>query len=456
MGLWRDPRRLRELEATLDAIDEAIMTVDREYCVVGFNRAAEQLTGYSRREALGGRCFEVCAGRFCQHSCDIQAMFTTGETPPDFETVVQGKDGRLRVVRVRTVPFRDDRGEILAAIRILKDVTGTVPLTPADPAAEAALIGASPAMERVRQAVDALQDSEAPVLIWGPPGTEKERLARAIHSRSLRAGGPFIPLRPSGPETLARPEVERALLLARAGSLFVANFSELPQPLQEAILQACHGGAPNPPDPSPHPHLPPRLLAGADAAGEGHEASGPSWSPPAGWHLLELPPLKERREDIPLLADHCLKQLRLTTGAQVTGLTARALRALMSYPFPGNVQELEEILRFAVAFRQATWAERLGERRGQGTANALDWEDLPPEVQAAWPGARAEVGPQPSSQPPPAQETSPPEGARAQLLAALEANGWHMSRTAEQLGINRTTLWRRMKRLRIERPGSSA
>src|SRR5690606_19653135 len=126
MGLWRDPRRLRALEATLDAIDEAIMTVDREYCVVGFNRAAEQLTGYTRRAALGGRCVEVCACRFCQHSCHIQPLFPTGQTPPDCQTLVQGKAGRRRLVRVRTVPLRHDRGEILAAIRILKDVTATV------------------------------------------------------------------------------------------------------------------------------------------------------------------------------------------------------------------------------------------------------------------------------------------------------------------------------------------
>lgn len=462
MALLRDPERQRELEATLDAIDEAIMTVDRDYCVVGFNRAAEQLTGYDRDEALGGRCFEVCAGRFCRHSCDIQAMFTTGEPPGDFETVVQGKDGRIRVVRVRTIPFRDRRGEMLAAIRILKDVTGSVPMVQSDPTTEEALIGESPAMERIRQAVDAWRDSETPILVWGPAGTEKERLARAVHSRSLRAGGPFIALRIQSLGPAAGQEVERALPLARAGTLYVHDFWDLPAEVREEIIQACQGGERSPaddPHPSHHP-LPPRLIAAVDADGGERDGAGLpqlSWTPPAGWHFIELPPLSRRREDIPLLVDHCLKRLRVSMGTNVTGLTARALRALMSYGFPQNVQELEEILRFAVAFRQATWAERFGNGSGrrEGLTDAVDLEDLPPEVQAALPQAGLEMARRP---PLPARDgqatTRSPERVeeKGALLAALEANGWHLTRTAHQLGINRTTLWRRMKRLGIERP----
>lgn len=465
MALLRDPERQRELEATLDAIDEAIMTVDREYCVVGFNRAAEQLTGYDRQEALGGRCFEVCAGRFCRHSCDIQAMFTTGEPPEDFDTVVQGKDGRVRVVRVRTVPFRDRRGEILAAIRILKDVTGSVPMVQPDSADEAALIGGSPALQRVRQAVDALRDSEGPLLIWGPPGTEKERLARVIHTRSLRAGGPFIALHIHGLGAAARQEVDRALPLARGGSLYVHDFSDLPGQVREEVVQACHGGERAGDEAHlSHPQLPllPRLIAAVDAAEAEPEGNGlPDlpWPPPTGWHLIELPPLSQRREDIPLLVDHCLKRLRVTMGANVTGLTARALRALMSYAFPQNVQELEEILRFAVAFRQATWAERFGSPAGrrENLLHALDLEDLPPEVQAALPRGGQEPVPSSPMPPPdgPLAQSSPEQAEeKGRLLTALEANGWHLTRTAHQLGINRTTLWRRMKRLGIQRPSS--
>lgn len=467
MGFLRDPERQRELEATLDAIDEAIMTVDRDYCVVGFNRAAEQLTGYNREEALGGRCFEVCAGRFCRHSCDIQAMFTTGEPPEDFDTVVQGKDGRVRVVRVRTIPMRDRKGEILAAIRILKDVTGSVPMLQGDLADEATLIGESPAMQRVRQAVDALRDHEGPLLIWGPPGTEKERLARAIHSRSLRAGGPFIVVHISGLGAVARQEVDRALPLARGGSLFIHDFANLPAEAQQDVIQACHGearalgGDDHLSAGSPLPR-PPRLLAAVDAAGsDGDGGAGLPGLPQAGWQLIALPPLSHRREDIPLLIDHCLKRLRVSMGAGVTGVTARALRALMSYAFPRNVEELEEILRFAVAFRQATWAERFGEPAGRREAllQALDLEDLPPEAQAAaLHGALELAGARPVPVPDGWSAQCPPEqaGEREELLTALEANGWHLTRTAEQLGINRTTLWRRMKRLGIERPAGHA
>src|SRR5690606_12887952 len=128
-----------------------------------------------------------------------------------------------------------------------------------------------------------------------------------------------------------------------------------------------------------------------------------------------------------------------------------------SYAFPQNVQELEEILRFAVAFRQATWAERFGDRSDgrESLLHALDLQDLPPEVQTALPpGSPEPVPPAPMAHRDSHPAEPVPEQAeeKDQLLTALEANGWHLTRTAEHLGINRTTLWRRMKRVGIQRP----
>ncbi|MBE3597856.1 MAG: PAS domain-containing protein [Limnochordaceae bacterium] len=198
MPFWSD-ERLEHLEAALDALDDAVMVVDEDLCIVAFNRAAEKLTGFTRQEALGSRCFEVCAGRFCRRVCDIEGLFATRRPPEDFESPVLSKDGRVRLVRVRTVPLTGRGNRILAAVRILRDVTAELGSRPGVDQRErdrckgyGRLVGASRPMLRLYEALEALRDSEWPILVQGPRhgdrlGSPHSPRARHPVGRPLRA-----------------------------------------------------------------------------------------------------------------------------------------------------------------------------------------------------------------------------------------------------------------------------
>lgn len=463
MTLWPD-ERIQHLEAALDALDDAVMVVDRELCVVGFNRAAEKLTGFSRREALGSRCFEVCGGRFCKRLCDIESLFATSHPPEDFETPVLSKDGQLRIVRVRTVPLKGRGNRILAAVRILRDVTPAVPQpgTPVGgsraepggghPGGEAAgsgaggpgervvkvygeLVGQSPAMMQLYRALAALRDSEYPILLWGPPGTEKEWVALTLHRTGLRAGGPFVRVVTAGsspmlvdaelfgPAGPARGEPPAgALRTARGGTLFVDDVAELSPAAQERLFALLE-------EHRLQRELDVRLVAGSAYAlgelarvGRFHARLADLLDA----SRLRIPPLGERIEDIPLLVEKLLDMMT-PPGQPVPRLTDRALRALLAHPFPGNVQELERILRVACV-------------TSRGPVVDVDHLPLPAHGLAAG-TVDAEGVP-----------AGADRLARERLMAVLEAHHWHMGRTARALGIDRTTLWRRMKRLGIRRP----
>ena len=443
--LWRT-REAIGYESVLDAMEDGVMTVDRELCVVGFNRAAERLTGYRKEEALGRRCFEVCAGRFCQRACDMQEMFETGHAPDDFETFLFRKDGSIRIVRVHTVPVRDRRGRIVAAVRILRDVTALRALEREAGARKefGFLCGRSEGMARLYEAIEGIRDSTEPVLIVGEPGTEKVWVAETIHRISLKAGGVFIPLSTLGiSEVILERELfgfvegafpgaasgrPGALELCHGGSVFLEDVADVSPQLQERLRAFLEGEGFTRVGGRGVLASDARLLAGTsrDLAALAREGR---FDPGLADRLLRvtlaIPPLRERREDIPLLVERLVNRLRAEVNPSVTGISQEALSLLLGYDYPGNVRELESILSSAFALC----------REGEILPT-----HLPPHVCARTPhgGGIANSG--------------PPASERERILAMLEATHWRIGRCAKLLGMDRTTLWRKMKKLGIQKP----
>jgi len=428
--------------AILDAMEDGVMIIDRDFWIIGFNEAAARLTGYRKEEALKARCFEVCAGRYCKEDCDVTALFTTGRPCEEFETTLRTKDGQTRIVRIHTIALRDRTGAITGALRLLRDVTELRELERQLRERErfGRLIGKSRAMQQVYRLIELLKDSTATVLIQGETGTGKELVAEAIHFHSPRAEGPLIKVNCAAlPESLVEDELfghvrgaftgavsdkPGRIELAHGGTLFLDEVGDLGPSVQAKLLRVLETGEfERLGDPRTR-RAEVRIIAATNtdlrAAVAEHRFREDLF-----FRLnvvpIYLPPLRERMEDIPLLAAHFLEHIRRNTSRDVR-LGHDALRAMLRYRWPGNVRELKNALEYAAIICEGT------------TIHATD---LPPNICES-----------PSEPRVPAEITSEP----VRLRAALEACNWEIKRCADLLGIDRSTLWRKMKRYGIRRP----
>ncbi len=428
--------------AILDAMEDGVMIIDRDFWIVGFNEAAARLTGYRKEEALKARCFEVCAGRYCKEDCDVTALFTTGRPCEEFETTLRTKDGQMRIVRIHTVALRDRTGAITGALRLLRDVTELRELERQLRERErfGHLIGKSRAMQQVYRLIELLKDSTATVLIQGETGTGKELVAEAIHFHSPRAEGPLIKVNCAAlPESLVEDEVfghvrgaftdavsdkPGRIELANGGTLFLDEVGDLGPSVQAKLLRVLETGEfERLGDPRTR-RVQVRIIAATNKDLRAAVAER-RFREDLFFRLnvvpIYLPPLRERMEDLPLLAAHFLERIRRETGRDLR-LGHDALRAMLRYRWPGNVRELKNALEYAAIVCEGT------------TIHATD---LPPHIGES------------SSEPRvPAEITSEP----VRLRAALEACNWEIKRCADLLGIDRSTLWRKMKRYGIRRP----
>jgi len=305
------------------------------------------------------------------------------------------------------------------------------------------IIAASKAMQRVVAQASQLAASESTVLITGESGTGKELVARALHSQGPRRSGKFVAVNCGAlPETILESELfghrkgsftgamtDRKGLLeeAHGGVLFLDEIGEMPTSMQVRLLRFLQGGEVRRVGDSVTRTVDVRLVAATHRSLEDEVARG-SFRHDFYYRInvigIRIPPLRERPEDIPALAEHFVKRfaMRLRRPVPVTGFTPGAMDLLVSYAWPGNVRELANAVE-----RAANLAS------GQLITEA----DLPAsltvaeEVHAASP---AETG----------------DSERDRLLTALENARWNQSRAAEQLGISRTTLWRKMREHRIE------
>lgn len=441
-----------KLRAVLDAMADGVFTVDREGRIGHFSPSMERITGWRAGEAAGRTCREVLRGSGCDADCPIAWTFREKKRVERFSETLISRTGTAVPVFVTTAVIRGkDEDEIEGAVCSVIDRTEVEALRKAlsEKLPFPEFVGRSPAMLKLFDLIASVCDTDATVLIQGETGTGKELVARAIHQRSERRAKPFIAVNCSaltstlleselfgharGSFTGAIKDKKGKFEAAEGGTLFLDEISEIPLDMQVKLLRFLQSREFERVGETTLRQVDVRIVAATNRLLEAMVRSG-AFREDLFYRLhvipVHVPPLRERREDIPLLVEHFIAK---HAGARknVEGISTRALQCFIAYAWPGNVRELEN----AVLCATASCAGRRIERSG-----------LPPGIRDGVSHTTKRSGTR-------IEDTDLRSIERTRIVRRLEANNWHVAATASDLGYSRSTLWRRMKQLEIRLPG---
>ena len=441
-GPLGDPA-VRSAETILDSIADGVFTVDSDWNVLSFNAAAERITGVPRSEAIGRRCWEVFRASICESSCALREAIRTGEPVVSRRVFIVRSDGERIPISVSGALLRDETGKVIGAVETFRDLSVEEELRKelAGRHSFADMISRNRRMQEIFEILPDVAESRSTVLIQGESGTGKELLARAIHQLSGRSGGPLVVVNCGAlPDTLleselfghvagaftdARKDRPGRFALADGGSIFLDEIGDVSPALQARLLRVLQDGTFEPLGAASTEVSDARVIAATNRDLDAMVESG-EFRPDLYYRIhvvtLDLPPLRERREDIPLLVEHFVNRMRKLSGKEISGVSPSVLEVLMRHHFPGNIRELENVIEHAFVMC----------RKGE-----ILIRHLPVSMSAS----AAEGGGAPASL---------EDVERDFLLGALERNGWNRAATARELGVHKTTLWRKMKRLEIE------
>ena len=443
---YKDPHWTR---LVLDSIADGVFTVDRERRITSFNRAAEQITGFSRAEAIGQFCHEIFRANICFEACPLQRTVTTHESIVNLEVNILNRRNQEIPISISTSLMRDKDGEVIGCVESFRDLSLIRDLHKeiSQRYSFQDIISRSKAFSRIFQVLPDIAESEATVLICGESGTGKELFASAIHNLSRRKGGPFVKVNCGAlPETLleselfgykrgaftdAKQDKPGRFKLAQGGTLFLDEIGDLSPGTQVKLLRVLERKEYEPLGAVHTERADVRILAATNRDLEAMVSAG-RFREDLYYRLnvirVEIPPLRERPEDISILIEHFLHRFNRVMGKQVRGVSDEALRVLLNHPYPGNVRELQNILEHAMILCKGVEIQRA---------------HLPAYLLKE---PREPFLPERSS---PGNEILR-EREREAILAVLRRHGGRIGETARDLSMHRSTLWRKMRGLGIK------
>ncbi len=432
------------LETILNCIADGVFTVDKDWRITSFNKAAERITGVPSALALGKRCSEVFHADICEHGCALRKTVETGKDLIDLPARILNARGRGVPISLSTSVLRGPDGEVLGAVETFRDLSAIETLrreinskyTFED------IVGRSDALKKVFAILPDVAESDATVLIEGPSGSGKELLARAVHNLSPRRNAPYVVVNcgslpvslfeselfgyTQGAFTDAKRNKPGRLALAEGGTLFLDEVSELPPPTQVKLLRVLQEREYEPLGAVKTVRANVRIVAATNQRLAELVTRG-EFRDDLYFRLavvrLSIPSLKDRREDVPYLVEHFIRRFNAKRGKSITGVSPPVMDTLMRYDYPGNVRELENIIEYAFVLCHGriiemvhlpeelqSFARKLGTKAGSRNGTRLQW-------------AEADM-----------------------IRSVLEKVGGRVGLAAKELGISRTTLWRKMKR----------
>jgi PAS domain S-box-containing protein len=443
-GILSGKHELRASDAglILDSVADGVFAVDREWRITYFNKAAERITGFSRKEALGQHCYNIFRASCCQEGCVLRKSIETGKDISGLRVDVLDRQNREKPLSVSTAVLKDSSGRVTGGVEIFRDLSVVEDLRREirktyqfrDMASKNHVV------QEIFALIPDIAASRASVLIQGPTGSGKELLARAIHAESPRADGPFVKVNCGAlPDSLLETELfghvagaftdaktarKGRFEFADKGTIFFDEIGDVSAAMQVRLLRVLQEGTFEPVGSSQSVAVDVRIISAAnrdlrELVAQGRFREDLLYR--VNTVVLELPPLARRLEDIPLLVEAFIEKFNSLMGKSIRGVSPGAVELFMRYGWPGNIRELEHAMEHAFVLVKG---------------DVIGPEHLPPEIQAL---ATAEGG-----------ALAPIERSEKDtIIRALEENGYDREVTARQLGVSRTTLWRRMKRYGI-------
>ncbi len=435
------------MKAVFDSMSDGIVVISLTGHVLFINPSIQQMFGVEPLGPLPSQWSEAYGVFYPDKETPvpIDRLLSTrifqGEAIIDQELFVRNKERPEGIhIRASAIPLFDENREVIACVCVIREILRDELETPHS---FDEIVGKSQIMQQMFALMQRTAGSDITVLISGESGTGKELVARAIHFNSNRKAGPFITVNCAAiPETLIESELfghERGAFTgattkrigkfehANRGTIFLDEIGDMELPLQAKLLRVLQerriqrvGGTANIP-------IDIRVLTATNQSLEAAVEAG-TFRKDLFYRIatfpITVPPLKDRYEDIPLLANHFLKKYAAKVTKSIKAISPAALRLLMQYDFPGNVRELENIIERAVLLE---------------TTELLQPTSLPPQISSL-------ISSQPILFSPDSTEILPFEEVERQILAhALKVMDNNVAKSAQALKIARSTLYRKLK-----------
>lgn len=443
----KNPENLELFRVILSSIADGVFTVNSERIITSFNRAAEKITGIPASQAVGKHCQDVFHSDICEN-CLLKDTLETGIDAIDRPVNIINSQGNKIPISISTAVLKDEEGNALGAVETFRDLS-TIEHLRKELSRNYSLediISKSPKMHKLFAILPDIAESESTVLIQGPSGSGKELFARAIHNLSPRKKANYVVINCStlpvqlfeseifgyvrGAFTDARRDKKGKLAAGNGGTVFFDEIGELPLSIQVKLLRLLQEREYEPLGSTETIKADIRIVAATNKDLK-KLVEQAKFRDDLYFRLavvkFELPPLKDKREDIPYLVDHFINKFNAKTGKKIISVSPNVMSTLMGYDYPGNIRELENIIEHGFVLCRGSIIKR---------------EHLPPELIHI--EKDSEVNKDILSTP-----VTESIDEQNQIISTLRNCGGVISKAAEELGVHRTTLWRKIKRYNI-------
>ena len=431
----------------LESISDGVFTVDHEWRITSFNRAAEEITGIARTEAIGRYCWEVFRSNMCEGDCALRRTMKEGRSFASTSTYIINSDKQRIPISVSTAPLKNEEGVILGGVETFRDNTVVEELRRELNGSfrQGDMVSCSHLMKNIFTVLPQIAESDATVLVEGETGTGKEILARALHDQSNRKDKPFVAINCAAlPDSLLESELfgykagaftnavrdkPGYFSMAQGGTILLDELGETSPAFQVKLLRVLEERTFQMLGDVRQQQANVRILAATNLDLESMVEQG-RFRQDLYYRInivrIRLPPLRDRKEDIPLLIERFINKMNRLRGKAVSGIGSAALERLMRHDYPGNIRELENIIEHA--FILCTQGEINLQHLPTHLARP-EPEVVTSSLRAAHQATEAEV-----------------------IHEALRRNGYNRLATARELGMHKSTLFRKLKKLNLSLP----
>jgi PAS domain S-box-containing protein len=433
-----------------DSIADGVFTVDNDFNITFFNQAAQHITGVKKEDAIGKKCHEIFHADICETSCALKKTISDNKPILDLNVHIQKKSGERVPITISTGVLRNKKGNIVGGVETFRDLSVVEKLrkeirgqyTFED------IISKSYEVKKILAILPDISKSDSTVMINGPSGTGKELFARAIHNLSARKHKQFIAVNCGAlPDTLleselfgyikgaftdAKKDKPGRFALAQGGTILLDEIGDISTAMQVKLLRVLQEKEFEPLGGTASVKSNVRIIAATNKNLQELVAQG-IFRDDLFYRLnvvrIDLPPLVKRRDDIQILVEHFISTFNLRKNKEIRHVSENAMKLLMGYHYPGNIRELENIIEYAFVLCRGKEIQR---------------KHLPIEVQdynITQPESTQTMAPKP---------VSPIQAAEKNAIEEILIKH-HGSRqkAAEEMGIHKTTLWRKMKKYGI-------